>query len=142
MKVRITSLVLAVALLGSFAFGATRTSATPKEQNRGGAVGLVAAVVQLFVNDTIDIDDLTAQVGLVNVSKSLNNLRALNNVLNNNKILNNVEVLKDINVEDVSVLSSNNLRLLTDFLNANDIKIGQVVGVDVLSGGDIIVFAR
>ncbi len=138
MKLRITSFALAIALLGSFAFGATRTSATPVEQNRGGAVGLVAAVVQLFVNDTIVIDDLTAQVGLVNVSKSLNNLRALNNVLNNNNILNNVEILKNINVENVSVLSDNQIDLLRD---AN-IVIGDVIGVDVLSGGDIIVFAR
>ncbi len=137
MKLRITSFALAVALLGSFAFAA-RTSATPVEQNRGGAVGLVAAVVQLFVVDAIDVNDNVVQVALVNVNNSLNNLRALNNVLNNNNILNNVEILKNINVENVSVLSDNQIDLLRD---AN-IVIGDVIGVDVLSGGDIIVFTR
>jgi len=59
---------------------------------------------------------------------SLNNLRALNNVLNNNDV--------DVTVQDISVLSPTQLALLN--CGACD----DVVGVAVLSGGDIIVFTR
>jgi len=58
----------------------------------------------------------------------MNNLRALNNVLNNNDV--------DITVQDIDVLTGAQLALLNCGTCEN------VVGVAVLSGGDIIVFER
>ena len=131
MKRRLTSLTLALALLGTFVFGAASTEAAPK--NVGGAAGLVAAVVQIATDDLVE----------VNVVDSFNNLRALNNVLNNSPILSNNDI--DVTVGDVSIL--------TDFLNENDISledflndldvdidIDDVVAIGLLDTGDIIVF--
>ncbi|MBA2518947.1 MAG: hypothetical protein H0V24_04730 [Chloroflexia bacterium] len=116
-KQRIAAAALAATLFGSVAVGTVSA-----QSNAGGAAGLIAAVVQLAVDDG---------VVTVNVVDSFNNLRALNNVLNNNDV--------DITVGDVSLLSNflnaNNIAL-EDLLNDNQV----VVAVGLLSTGDFIIF--
>jgi hypothetical protein len=141
MKARLATLAVVVALLGTFAVSATRTEAQPNQQ---GSRNVVAGLLNLFVLDQVNVTDNVVQVGLVNVNRSLNNLRALNNVLNNNNILRDISVLRNIRVGDINVvrnsLNNNQITALNNFLNNNNIQIGQVVGISVLSGGDIIIF--
>ncbi len=128
MKLRLTSLMLAVAILGGlFTMSATRTAAQNPHRNQT-LIGLVNALVNVNVTDT--------QIGLVNVDRSLNNLRALNNFLNNNDI--------DITVQDIDVLRNANILngLQLSLLN-NALQNAQTaVGVAVLSSGDLILFQR
>lgn len=106
------------------------TSAAPKQKKgttqiqpvvqKGGAAGLVAAVVQAA--DLIDINDSTIEVVTIKVEDSLNNLTALNNVLNNSPVL------------------SNNNIVLTDLIEVNGID--NLIAVGVLDSGDLIFFTR
>ncbi len=141
MKVRLFSLALVTVLMATFTLSA---AAAPKSQ-KGGAAGVVAAVLQLILTDTVDINDSTVQVGLVNVDDSLNNLRTLNNVLNNSPILSNndIDVVDVVDIDDITVeLTLEQIEVLTDFLNSNDDLIDVVVGIVVLSTGDLIVINR
>ncbi len=121
---KLTALALAVTLfVSAFAFTATPADAQVRG-NRQVLAGLVNALVNLTADGT--------QVGLVNVNRSLNNLRLLNNFLNRNDV--------DITIQDISILNNN--EILRNALQNADINIGQVVGVDVLSGGDVIAFVN
>lgn len=89
-------------------------------------------------NIAVEIDELNAlnnltieDVRVVNVEDLLNGKRvnALNNALNRN----NVEILNLRNV-------LNNNEIIKDALN--NINVSDVVAIDVLSGGDVIVFIR
>jgi hypothetical protein len=62
----------------------------------------------------------------------------LNNVLNHNNVLDNNNV--PITVQNISILSNDQFTILNDALNALNIQIGQVVGVAVLSGGQVLAF--
>ena len=78
------------------------------------------------------LNDLTVEnVRVVNVKDVLNgnNVQALNNALNRN----NVEILNLRNV-------LNNNEVIKNALNNNNVAVGQVVAIDVLSGGDVILF--
>lgn len=103
---------------------------------RGGAAGVVAAVVQ--VTDTIDVTDSNIDVAVVELNDSLNNLRALNNVLNNSPILSNNDIIDDVTVQNIDVLND----VQIDILRNADINLDDVVGVAVLSGGDLLVFTN
>lgn len=119
---------LALSLLGGSAAGVVAQKTNQGQQ--GGAAGLVAAVVQAQLDDTVNVE----------VVDSLNNLTALSNILNNSPVLSGNDV--DVTVGDVSLLSdflNANEITLTDFLNDLDLVIGDVVGIALLSGGDIIV---
>ena len=133
----LASLVLAGGLTAASVMGA---AAAPANAQQGGAAGLVAAVVQ--VADTLNQN----QVGLVNVGNSLNNLTALNNVLDNSPILNqnNVTVSRVVTIGNISALNLTDVQVtaLNDVLNNNHIPIDSVVGVGVLSGGQLVVFQR
>lgn len=98
----------------------------------GGAAGVVAAVVQ--VDDTLNnltVLDNAGTIEVITVKDSLNN------VLNRSPILsNNVITLQNF-LNDCTVVSCIEI---TDFLNDNNVQIGQVVGINVLSGG-IVVYA-
>jgi hypothetical protein len=125
----IVSGALALSLLGGSAAGVVAQKNTNQGQ-QGGAAGLVAAVLQIQADDVVNVE----------VVDSLNNLTALNNILNNSPILSGNDV--DVTVGDVSLLSNflnANTITLTDFLNDLDLVIGDVVGIALLSGGDIIV---
>ena len=129
MKRRLTSLTLALALVGTFVFGVASTEAAPK--NVGGAAGLVAAVVQIATDDVVTVE----------VVDSFNNLRLLNNVLNNSPILSNNDI--DVTIGDVSLLTNflnNNNITLENFLNNNNVLLEDVVAIGLLSTGDIIIF--
>ncbi len=89
---------LSLSLLG----GSVAGVAAHNQGNQGGAAGLVAAVVQANLNDTVDVI----------VTDSFNNLkvRALNNILNNSPILNDL----NIEVTDVNVLSGVTIFVLSN----------------------------
>ncbi len=89
---------------------------------KNGAKALVNAV-----DDALDFLDGDIDIAVVEVEDSFNNLQALNNVLNNNDI--------DVNIQDVEILSDNQIEILE---NA-DIDIDDVIGVDVLDDGDLLV---
>ncbi len=138
MKLRIAAVALLVTLVGMIFV--TPISAAPPAPVQGtvqhnGAKGLVAATVGVVAQ----LQSTGSQVGLVNLSNSLNNLTALNNVLNHNNVLDNNNV--PITVQNINVLNGVQVIALNDALNALNVQIGQVVGVAVLSGGQILAFA-
>ena len=82
------------------------------------------------------LSDLTLEeidVRVVNVEDVLNdnNVEAFNNALNRN----NVEILNLRNV-------LNNNEVIKNALNNNDVAINDVVAIEVLSGGNLVVFAQ
>jgi hypothetical protein len=110
--------------------------AQPNNQS-GTAAGVVAAVVQ--VQDVLNNPNILnySNIEVVTVKDSLNN------VLQNATFLNNITILQDflnntLNQNNCSVVALCNS--LTDFLNNNDVAvvIGQVVGINVLSGGLVV----
>ncbi len=115
-KTRIASVALAASLFGAVAVGSVDAQTT----QRGGAVVVVAAVVQAV--DTVDVNNNQIDVAVVELNNSLNNLRALNNVLNNSPIL------------------SNNDIVITDVIEIGTIE--DVIAIGVLEGGDLILFTR
>jgi hypothetical protein len=93
---------------------------------------LIAALNNVNVNiqrlsllNNLTIGDVT----VVNVEDVLNNAR----ILENARFLNNITILQDF---------LNNSEFLTGFLNDNQIVITDVVAINVLSGGDLVVFTR
>ena len=142
------SALSALVLAGAVSLGACTTespvaparSANAPSLARSGTQATFGNLIAALNNIAVNIDELSAlnnltigDVTLVRVGDVLsgNNIEALNNALNNN----NVEILNLRNV-------LNNNTILTDFLKNNKVAIGQVVAIDVLSGGDVIVFAQ
>ena len=137
MKVRIAAIALLVTLVGMVfvtPIGAAPPTPVQGTVQHNGAGGLVAATVGVVAQ----LQSTGSQVGLVNLSNSLNNLTALNNVLNHNNVLDGNNV--PITVQDINVLNGVQVTALNDALNALNVQIGQVVGVAVLSGGQILAF--
>ena len=102
------------------------------QQNTVG--NLIAALNNIAVQITNlnALNDLTVEdVQVVNVEDVLNgnNVEAFNNALNRN----NVEIIELQN-------TLNNNEIVKNVLNNNNVAIGEVVAIDVLSGGDVIVF--
>ena len=102
------------------------------QQNTVG--NLIAALNNIAVQITNleALNDLTiTDVRVVNVEDVLNNnnVEAFNNALNRN----NVEIIELQN-------TLNNNEIVKNVLNNNNVAIGEVVAIDVLSGGDVIVF--
>ena len=111
--------------------------AQPTQINTG---SLVSALnnVNIEIDQLNVLNDLTvADVRVVNVEDAVNNNRVLNNVLNNNQT--DIAVLQDILNNS---LNNNNVEILNDALNNNNVAISDVVAIDVLSGGEIVVFAQ
>ena len=102
----------------------------------GGAAGLIAAVVQ--VNDTLNNLTLLSNIDIDNI-EVVTIKDSFNNVLNNSPILSNNVVTVQNFLNNCTVLSCIEIR---DFLNNNDILISDVVAIDILSGGDIVIFQR
>ena len=66
---------------------------------------------------------------------------SLNNVLQNARFLNNITILQNfLNNPTCSVVAV--CDSLKNFLNNNNVLITDVVAIDVLSGGDIVIFQR
>ncbi len=131
-KHRVASGALALALLGGT--GASVAAQQGDVTQRGGAAGLVAAVVQ--ANRVVD----------VRVVDSFNTLRALNNILNNSPILsnNNVNIENvlsgnDIDISDVVTVGDVTITV-EDLLDDVNVNIEDVVAiVELLSGGVVVV---
>ena len=125
-KQRVAAGALALSLLGGTGLG---VAAQGNQGQAGGAAGLVAAIVQAQLDDTVNVE----------VVDSLNNLRALNNVLNNSPILSQ----NDINVSDIDVLRGADIDVdvlngLGVDVNALGIDVGDIVAV-LLVGEDILI---
>lgn len=141
MNQRLTSALAGGALAAALAFGGLSGTAKADtleleldlgdviefEVEKNGAKALVNAVDDALDFLDGDLLDADIDIAVVEVEDSFNNLQALNNVLNNNDI--------DVNIQDVEVLSDNQIEILE---NA-DIDIDGVIGVDVLDDGDLLV---
>ena len=138
MKKGLAALALAGSLLGATVVGAA--AAPPNPTQRGGAAGLVAAVVQAIANVDVRTGDI--DVAVVELNNSLNNLTALNNVLNNSPILSNNDIIDDITVinGDVTVtdvLNDAQIAVLNDVVDLENVVI--VAIVELLSGDFIVI---
>ena len=130
------SMVLALAATMAMAVVSAGAAAPNPTNQSGGAAGVVAAVVQ--IQDTLN----NLQVLSGNENLEIVTVKdSLNNVLQNARFLNNITILQDFlnqpNCSVVAVCDS-----LNDVLNNNNVAITDVVAIDVLSGGDIVVFQR
>lgn len=129
LKHRIASGALALSLAAGS--GAAVAAQDTNQGQQGGAAGVVNAIVQAQLDDTVNIE----------IVDSLNNLRALNNVLNNSPILSNNDIdvtLQDIDVNVLSITVGD--VTVQEVLNDNDIAIDDVVAVTVLETGDVLIF--
>ena len=136
MKIRLATLGVLGVLVAGLSIPAATAAPNPNNQS-GGAAGVVAAVVQ--VQDTLNnltVDVLNgSNVEVVTVKDSLNN------VLQNANFLNNITILRDfLNQPNCSVIAVCNS--LNDVLNNNNVQISRLIAIDVLSGGDIVVFQQ
>ena len=129
-------MVLALAATLALSVVSTGAAAPNPNNQSGGAAGVVAAVVQ--VQDTLN----NLQVLSGNENLEIVTVKdSLNNVLQNARFLNNITILQDfLNQPNCSVIAV--CDSLQNFLNNNDVLITDVVAIDVLSGGDIVVFQR
>jgi hypothetical protein len=134
-RIAVLTVVLAAALV-------VAPTASPKQENRQATFGnLIAALNNINVQiDRVNVlSNLDAEeIRIVNVENVLsgNNIQALNNALNNN----DVDVLRDfLNDNECSVVAV--CDSLNNVLNDADIVITDVIAINVLSGGDVIVFA-
>jgi hypothetical protein len=138
----------AAALLVSV-FATTGFASAQQTGKSEGAVAVVAQVENVLSNASVLNG---SQVGLVNLNNSLNNLTALNNVLNNspilNNFLNNSPILSGntITVQNINVAIANGslnnaqISLLDQALQNAHILTSDVIGVAVLSGGQVLAF--
>jgi hypothetical protein len=106
---------------------------------QGAFGGLIAALnninAQIIALNNLDVDvgDITV-VDIDNLNLTIQQVRILNNVLNNNQV--DIGVLQNfLNNANIDVDISN-------FLNNNNILITDVIAIDVLSGGDLVIFTR
>jgi hypothetical protein len=133
LKLSITAAVVALMV----AVGMPTQASAQQQQVEQITVGnLIAALNNINANiqDVRALNNLTIEnVRIVNVENVLNNnnVRAFNNALNRNEV--EINVLRDF---------LNNNEILNNALNNNNVAIGQVVAIDVLSGGDVIIFRQ
>ena len=128
-RTSLAAICLAFAMLVASAAAASAAPANATRQS-GGAAGVVAAVVQ--VDDTLNNLSVLSDIGSVEVITVKD---SLNNVLQNARFLNNVTVLQDF-------LNDNDVDVLNDALNNNNVVISDVIAIEVLSGGDLLVFTQ
>lgn len=99
-------------------------------------------LISALNNIAVNIDRLNAlnnltigDVKVVNVEDVLNNNRVLNNALNRNDV--DINILRNVLNNSVN---NNNVEIIKQALNNNNVLVSDVVAIDVLSGGDVIVF--
>lgn len=130
---KLTRTLMAAALVaGSLVVISPDQAAAQQQDVRQASVGnLISALnninAQVRALENVNVEN----VRVVTVKDVLNdnNVQAFNNALNRN----NVEILNLRNV-------LNDNEIIKNSLNENNIAIGQVVAVDVLSGGDVVIF--
>ncbi len=136
-QVRLASMLGAgIFMLGVPAVTLMQEPASAQQAKQTTVGNLISALNNIAVQITNleALNDLTVEdVRVVDVDDVLNdnNVQALNNALNNN----NVEVVTLRNV-----LNGN--EVIKEALNNNDVAISDVVAIEVLSGGDVVVFAQ
>lgn len=119
------------AACAALALSVPAAMAAPNTNNQsGGAAGVVAAVVQ--VQDTLNNLQVLSGNGSVEIVTVKD---SLNNVLQNARFLNNITILQNF-------LNGNTCLAVCDSLNELNVAIADVVAINVLSGGDLIVFTR
>jgi hypothetical protein len=93
------------------------------------------------------LNNVNVQVDRVNAlnNLTLNDIRVVNvqDVIHNSSVLNNA--LRDANIQVLQdflngSLNNNVVQVLNNALNNNNVNVSRVVAVDVLSGGDVILF--
>jgi hypothetical protein len=127
---RTRTAALAATACVALALSAPAALAQPNDS----AAGVIAAVVH--VEDTLNnlqVLSGNGNVEIVTVKDSLNN------VLQNARFLNNITILQDFlnNNTCLAVCQS-----LNNVLNNNNVQVADLVAIDVLSGGDLILFTR
>ncbi|MEP0872287.1 hypothetical protein NDA01_20955 [Trichocoleus desertorum AS-A10] len=136
-QVRLASMLSAgILMLGIPAVTLMQEPASAQTATQATVGNLISALNNIAVQITNleALNNLTVEnVRVVNVEDVLNgnNVEALNNALNRN----NVEI-------DVLRRSLNNNEVIKNVLNNNDVAINDVVAIEVLSGGDVVVFAQ
>ena len=131
--------IAAIAATAAMGMGASSAQAAPNQAagqvNQGNLISALNNVA-VQVGDVTALNDLTIQdVRVVNVEDVLNNSNVLNNVLRNA----NIQVLQDFLNNS---LNNNNVEIIKDSLNNNDVFVSDVVAINVLSGGDVVVFTQ
>lgn len=134
-----SGILLAGVPAGAMVASAASTTQGGSNQAAGQANfgNLISALnnVSAQVSNIQALNNVTVQdVRLVNVQDVLNgnNVQALNNALN----ANNVQILQNFLNNSVN----NNTVVLRNILSSNNLDVSRVVAVDVLSGGQIVVF--
>ncbi|NUO37283.1 MAG: hypothetical protein HOQ31_01625 [Gemmatimonadaceae bacterium] len=136
-SIRRTLSILPVVGMLALATPVAASAQTPAQVAPQATFGnLISALnnISVQINKLNALNGLTvSQVRVVNVSDLLNgnNVTALNNALNKN----NVQILNLRNV-------LNNNEVVKNALNNNNVSVSRVVAIDVLSGGDVVVFRR
>lgn len=132
MKVRLAAGLAAGAMMLSLSGPAF---AAPTQINTG---SLVSALNNVNIEIDNVLNNLTiTDVQVVNVEDSVNNNRVLNNVLNNNQT--DIAILQDFLNNSVN---NNNVEIVKNALNENNVAISDVVAIDVLSGGEVVIFVQ
>lgn len=136
-QVRLASMLGAgIFMLGVPAVTLMQQPASAQRAQQVTVGNLIAALNNIAVQITNleALNNLTIEdVRVVNVEDVLNNnnVEAFNNALNRNE----VEILTLRNV-------LNNNEIIKNVLNNNNIVINDVVAIDVLSGGDVVIFTQ
>ena len=135
-KTRIAAGLAVAALALSLTTGPALAAPKAQQVNQGNLISALNNIA-VQIEDLQALNDLTVQdVRVVNVEDVLNNNRVLNNALNRNDV--DINVLRDFlnnNNTDVAVT-------LRNILNNNDVAINDVVAINVLSGGEVVVFTQ
>jgi hypothetical protein len=134
----VAGLGLGVLMLGVPAVTVSQAPAMAQRAVQGNFGNLIAALnnINVQIQRLEALNDLTVEdVRVVNVEDILNNSLNKNNV----EILNNV-----LNNNETEILtlreSLNDNQIIQDVLNNNNVAVNDVVAIDVLSGGDVVVF--
>lgn len=135
-KKRIAAGLAVAALALSLTTGPALAAPKAQQVNQGNLISALNNIA-VQIEDLQALNDLTVQdVRVVNVEDVLNNNRVLNNALNRNDV--DINVLRDF-------LNNNNTEVavtLRNILNNNDVAINDVVAINVLSGGEVVVFSQ
>ena len=102
---------------------------------------LIAALnnINVEINNLQALNDLTiTDVRVVNVEDVLNdnNVRAFNNALNRNEV--DIAVLQNF----LNNSLNDNVVTIREVLSNNNVAIGEVVAIDVLSGDDVVIYVQ
>ena len=133
--------VLAVALLLPSIAGPALAQTQNNEVRQVTSGNLIAALnnINVEINNLQALNDLTiTDVRVVNVEDVLNdnNVRAFNNALNRNEV--DIAVLQNF----LNNSLNDNVVTIREVLSNNNVVIGEYVAIDVLSGGDVVIYVQ